>query len=248
MKKNLFRAVGFLALTVLFFNVVSASAQDKIWQPIKESDLQKADSERTAKVRLYAAFSLNKTELQKVLNRAPEEFSIVSQNEQTILTLPMPNGNLERFSIQNSPIMAPELAAKYPEIQTYSGQGIDNPTATVRFDISPNGFRAMILSNEGTIYIEPYTLGDTADYISFNKRYLEPDEKRATCLVGGDVIDLKTEPVNFLPDAPQFINNGANLRTYRLALAATGEYTNRFRLAGSTDAEAKARALAQMNT
>ena len=37
--------------------------------------------------------------------------------------------------------------------------------------------------------------------------------------------------------------SGSTLRTYRLALAATAEYTNVFRQAGDTDAQAKARAL-----
>ena len=68
----------------------------------------------------------------------------------------MPDGSFESFSFVNSPVMAPELAAKFPEIQVYLGQGIDNPSSTVRFDLTPQGFHAMILKTGESIFIDPF--------------------------------------------------------------------------------------------
>src|SRR5262245_19419895 len=48
----------------------------------------------------------------------------------TVLALPAPAGGVERFAVVESPIMEPGLAARHPEIKTYAGRGIDDPTAS----------------------------------------------------------------------------------------------------------------------
>ena len=45
----------------------------------------------------------------------------------------MPDGTFARFRVVESSMLAPELAAAFPDIRTYSGQGLDDPTATTRF-------------------------------------------------------------------------------------------------------------------
>ncbi|HEX8247650.1 MAG TPA: zinc-dependent metalloprotease family protein [Pyrinomonadaceae bacterium] len=224
-----------------------------VWQQINDSALQqRTDLERQIIPRFYSTFQLDKAALRQTLNQAPKEFSGAARSgggggSEVILTIPMPNGGFSRFRIENSSIMEPELAAKYPEIQSYRGQGIDNPTETIRFDISPNGFRAMIFSNQGTILVEPYAWGDTLNYISFLKSDAPRSSDPWICLTGEDIVRPQTEQISFVPAVPE-VTSGATLRTYRMAMAATGEYTSVFRQAGDTDAQAKARALAAINT
>ncbi|HSH05815.1 MAG TPA: hypothetical protein VLL52_25075, partial [Anaerolineae bacterium] len=115
----------------------------------------------------YRVLALNTTTLHNILATTPLESTTPVQMSSTILTLPVPDGRDARFRLVNSPIMAPELAAQFPQIQTYLAQGIDDPTATARLDWTPQGFHAIILSSEGIVYIDPYQKNDTTHYISY---------------------------------------------------------------------------------
>jgi hypothetical protein len=237
------------AVNILFVGSISAqkNSADGVWRKLDDAALaQRESAQKWANPVRFESFRINRTALEGILKRAPQEFSEAARGVETVLTIPLPNGGFERFRIEDSPIMEAALAAKYPEIQSYRGQGIDNPTATIRFDVSPNGFRAQILSNQGTIFVEPAAIGDTENYISFYKSDVPRSADGFSCLIGEDLLP-QTEQLSFVPQAPA-VTNGTQLRTYRLALAATGEYTNVFRQAGDTDVQAKTRALAQMNT
>ena len=71
------------------------------------------------------------------------------------ITIPTPSGGFESFQIFKTDVMSPELAAKFPEIQTFAGVGTSSPS-TLRFDLSPAGFHAQVLSPLGDYYVDPY--------------------------------------------------------------------------------------------
>jgi hypothetical protein len=82
----------------------------------------------------------------------------------------MPDGTLARFRFEKSPVVEAGLAAKYPELNaTYRAQGIDDPTATSRFDWLPTGFHTIIISTAATVMIDPYAQGKTTASISYWK-------------------------------------------------------------------------------
>jgi hypothetical protein len=93
--------------------------------------------------------------LRSVLDAAPLETEIAARRGSVVIDLPTPEGGFARFSVVEAPVMAPELAAKYPAIRTYKGVGVDDPTATVRLDLTPGGFHAQVLSPNGRWYIDP---------------------------------------------------------------------------------------------
>lgn len=162
-------------------------------------------------------YILNKKILSEILDRAPMESSAAAAITNSVeIILPMPDGTFSRFLITRSSVMAPELAAKFPEIKTFVGREIEEPRRTAHLDWSPSGFHGQILSSQEAIYIDPYAEGDA--YFS----YRAADAPRSVgfrCLTGeGDVVKnpVTTETV---------VDPGGILRTYRLAVAVTGEYT-----------------------
>ncbi|HNH83870.1 MAG TPA: zinc-dependent metalloprotease family protein, partial [Acidobacteriota bacterium] len=200
----------------------SQASEDGLWQVIEESSLNRSQSERQIIPSAYRVVLLNQPVLANLLKQAPLEFSHAAQTISTVMTLPMPDGTFSRFRIEESPVMEPELAAQFPEIKTYCGQGIDDPTAIVRFDRTPAGFHAMVLSAGDTVYIDPYQKGDTETCISYFKRDYQKDANQFRCLIPADNISVQTAESTAGYQRAPF---GTTLRTYRLALAATGEYT-----------------------
>jgi len=116
---------------------------------------------------------LNRGGMAALLATAPREKVKNVKSNSLILSLPNPQGNFEDFMIQESPIMEPGLAAKHPEIKTYKGIGIDDPTASIRFDLTPLGFHASIRSAHGAWYVEPYYQLDDSFYVSYFGRDLQ---------------------------------------------------------------------------
>jgi hypothetical protein len=238
-------------LTVVLSMVVSVSANvkvsdDKVWKEIDDSALKNRPAERLVEPNAYRTFQINKSALQTILDNAPMEDLASNRTSEIILSLPLPDGTFSRFRILESPIMEEGLAAKYPNLKTYIAQGVDVPSATARISYTPTGFRAMILSGKGSIMIDPYALGDTDNYISYAKSDVSRKNQfvcefdNQLSVVGDsykDMLDLGQESESVI--------SGSTLRTYRLALAATAEYTNVFRQGGDSDAQAKARALEQ---
>jgi len=117
----------------------------------------------------YRGLQLNVQELETLVQDAPLASNVAARNSSKIISIPMPDGTTEHFSFSESVVMAPELQARYPFIRTYVGQGIENPTSILRFDITQKGFHGMILSEKGSVYIDPLSLTDTEFYMSYTR-------------------------------------------------------------------------------
>ncbi len=177
-------------------------------------------------------FTLDIGALKSSVVAAPQRFA--TKTSGILITLPTASGGTEQFRVFDNPTMDPELAARYPEIKSYVGEGITNPNATVYFSISPLGFQSMTLSADRPAeFIEPYT-SDASVYTVFRKQDKAPSAQNFQCTVVADALEDEFD-LAARPNA-----DDAFLRTFRLAMSTTGEYTAYF---GGT----KAQALAAIN-
>ena len=176
-------------------------------------------------------FDLDVQAATNFLRNAPERFS--NRDSNIILSLPNSDGGMEHFKMYENSNLDPDLAARYPEINSYIGIGIENPTATAYISMSPLGFKSMVLNpGKSAVFIEPFSQ-DLQTYSVYKKA----DKKAAFTKFECTVLDV-IEPNNgnyLRPNA-----DDGKLRTFRLAMSVTGEYTTYF---GGT----KALALAAIN-
>ena len=219
------------------------------WKPVSESAIANR-GRRLLLPEKYVVAGLDRNALKKIFDAAPLEFSEQARSEQVIFWVPRPDGTFIRFRIEESPILSPEIAAKHPQWKTFQGYAVDLPGVTARFDWTADGFHGYVLAAEGTFSIDPYQTNDTENYIVFYKGRFGARQGVFHCKL--DEL-LSEEREMFKARTPEQIDfsdfvHGSQIRTYRLAVATTVEYTNFFRQAGDNDEAAKTRALSRVVT
>ena len=171
---------------------------------------------------VFSAYTVNMPAVKAPAFAAPSDSTVRAKDSSVIITVPRPNGKFERFSISDVPTMEPGLAAQYPDIRTFTGVGLDDPAATVRGDIGPQGFRASVRNDSGWYYVDPLYHGDTNLHVSYYLKDSGPETPFDCNTTHKDAtpIDDRTLVPRAARDA-----FGTDFRTVRLAMAATGEYS-----------------------
>lgn len=199
-----------------------ATSPDGVWQEMSNGAIA---NQKDLPVSALAV-RLNRQALARILDRAPLEFSPEAAGHPVTLLLPMPEGGYARFGIETSSVMDPALAARFPEIKSYRGQGLDDPALSMRCDLSPRGFYVSMLSNAKLFSIQP--AGGDDIYASFSGG----QEGTAECLTR-DIHRINPNPTAS-QSAALTASVGSSMRNYRIAIAATWEYCNQY--GGGTNA------------
>ena len=199
--------------------------QKSLWQQVERESVQLLSAEQRLPEK-YLVFRLNQTSLKNSLADLPLEKTDAAQESPLIMEVPMPDGSIQRFRMEETQVLAPHLAAEFPDWKTFTGYGIDNPQAVGQFDWTTNGFHGYISTGRDTAMIDPYQKGDTENYLVYNKSEYGAPDTEFYCNVEKTMkkiteTDYKTD---FLPDAPEF-TFGRTVRTFRIAIATTGEWS-----------------------
>lgn len=169
-----------------------------------------------------------------------------------VVELPLPDGTKMRFAVERSRVMAEALRQRYPELETFRGLAVDRPLVEARFELTHHGFHGMILGLGETVFINPMvelpgqSKAEPDWYVAFSRRHTVEDARRPAFRCdtqslmatlsqrgGGQGSGRPGYGVSSAVDASEDVAprlgdkmvTGGVLRTYRTAIAATGEYT-----------------------
>ncbi len=220
MRKKLTLLIAGLSLA----SIVQSQSAKQSWIPINEKEINPI-GQRVIIPQKYKTYHLVNDNLKTVLWSAPDEKQMSLQNSKTIIELPMPDGTMKKYRVVYSPVMAPELAAAYPDIKTFNIAGVDEPGVYGKLDFSEMGFHAWIRKVDTDVYIDPFSQLNYTDYISYNTSDYNKDPNNITHCEGV----LKNKNLSHKTHSGTTANQatpclGDQLLTFRLAVACTGEY------------------------
>jgi hypothetical protein len=141
----------------------------------------------------------------------------------TVLTIPDPAGTPTDFTVVEDSVMEPEMQAAHPDIRTYAGAASNG--TTIRLDVTPFGFHAMVKRPDGIAwYVEPATgaIGESR-VLSFagsaagdsGATFVEQEVRRTT-----DKVTAEARTSNDFSTPGGIVSQ----RTYKLALVTDPTY------------------------
>jgi hypothetical protein len=210
------------------------SSSDGIWQPIAgSSDALKSFSESLGSAApQISAFKLDDERLNQRLLKASRQLT----SDSPVISIPMPDRTYMEFRVQETEVMPKELATSL-KFKTYRGESVPNPRTTARFENGPEGFRAVVFTANVRVFVEPFG-GLERAYASYAAARRPAQTTAQTAEANPPRCQVTAAGVKpFIAGAAGARSGGAGqkpapadlpgttLRTYRLAVAATGEYT-----------------------
>jgi subtilisin-like proprotein convertase family protein len=201
-----------------FLMVVMAQAQSVPWHSIRSLSGQDQKIKRSLQLSEGQVYGLDdRTFINNLL-------ASTSSKRDRIVEFPNTEGVLQRFTVRETSVMAAELQAKYPNIRSFTGKATDGSGNRIRFSVSPKGLDAMIVHRRlgKNTFIAKMGSGT---YVVYDR---EAKNLRSHSFVCKTIADKGFGKHTSL--AGKKGGNGAKvddqtLRTYRIALSASGEYS-----------------------
>lgn len=178
----------------------------------------------------FEAYELNEAGLAAALENAPWEFTQEADQRQYSIDVPLGNGKSEKFYVWRVAMLDNELAAAYPEIRTYAGVSAQDSRRTLRFSITPRGFRAMVMHPDmSASMVKPVFPGVYNLYVAYD--HLDIPEDRLPGMRSGYDADGNvwfTAKETGLPQVAEERGEElqpVRLKVFRYCAAAVGEFT-----------------------
>lgn len=236
--KSFSLTLSFLVVLLFFYGSGWSQQQKMIfpgWTPINDTEIPSIGVPRV-QAKDFKVYRMDPNQWQQDLNgityREGAVNGFIAQ-----LELPLADGKLHAFTAKRNQTMHPAYNAKFPELITLDAYATDGSGAFGKWDITPSGLHAMIfIPGQSTVFIDPLFEGNNEYYIVYRKKDFITN-KSVYC--GVENLD-ETKPMG----GNKSMFGSCELRTYRLALSATAEYTI---FHGGTVAQAAAAQVVSMN-
>lgn len=222
MKKENFKYL--LGLLIYLVIISSTTGQEKkdLWMrsvnPSINSDKEINSEHYPEKFDLY---ELSLDDLKNKLGKAPKRNYLTNKSVVKV-RFPNPEGTFDNFEIFEASVMAENLQNKFPNIKSYYGKSVNDSNKTIHFTVSKNDFHALVSSQKGSYYVDPYT-SDRSLFVLY-KRTAVTSKEQFLCHVE-DLVENKNGSLESVSAKGSNANDGI-LRTYRLAVSTTGEYSD----------------------
>lgn len=200
--------------TVLSIILLSNQSFGQNWKAIDESSISTVRENRQIIPDVYTTYSVDIEHFKKMLESGQGD-----HRNNVEIALPVGGDDIQLFSVFRADVFHPDLAKRYPQIRAYTGFNISNPNQIVKISISHLGMNAMFLGGDRPqSYIDTYAKNDDTHYISYLKSdYPKMARHEFTCNIEQADDDHKKSN-------SELRYGDCTLRTYRLAMACTGEY------------------------
>lgn len=214
------------------------SAQSALFSPALEEEIPAwILAEEELPVRAFSRLQLDNAAMLQQLANAPAE----GQKDVAELTiqLPTPDGGVLNVRVEDSPVMHPDLAAKYPQIKSYRAF---TEYGVGRIAVSPNGMTAAIMGEKGEFFISPAVPENNVHHVTYYNKDLNlgllGNAPELSCGWDADQAadDMffhgmrRPNPTRESAGSPKRL---VSMYVYDLALTCTGEFAN---LKGGTTA------------
>jgi hypothetical protein len=217
LKNNIMRY--FATIIFIFVLHILVWGQNQLWSPTAENAVRNVSGQRYIQPTKAQYFTFDFEVLKSLISKT-------KRNSIDNFAVPTPDGKMIIFKLQNTPVFDEELQRKYPDYHSFTGYCAEDATALLKLSVSPFGINVMVTSQGlGNFFIDPITMYDHGQqYQVYYKNDFRKKTGRFTCGVTTtdtkSALDTKRED-NF---ASERLAGDCQLRSYRLAIACTGEY------------------------
>jgi hypothetical protein len=208
---------GFL----VFLCMISSNgfAQNKNWSKLETVTDASSVSKLNLSEQKVDFFAVDFENFRQEISNTPLRGATFNSN--IIVQVPGIDGKLETFKLYEAPVFAPELAAQFPDIKSYVGYSQENYGGELRMSVSPKGIQTMISYRDNpTVFMHPAGNGVT-NYVVYTRDARLSSLNEFNCTTIDEVHDRINNDLDGTPEDA----DDQTLRTFRIAISVTGEYT-----------------------